>query len=181
MKSKFVAAALLITGIFSGSGSQAQLPHASLYVHALYASALDKSSQNFYNGGFGGVAGLTLGTKATRFVGSIGYTSFSADKNTDSSGPFRNLGNESYIPIKIGVRQNLPLVLNFLYLQGDLGVGFIGYEGNTSNDTRFAFDIGAGAKFGAFEAALVWDSFKEKQPDGWSSWLTIQAGFNIGF
>ena len=98
MKSKFVAAALVITGIFASVRSQAQLPHVSLYVHALYASALDKSSQNFYNNGFGGVAGLTFGTKATRFVGTIGYTSFSADKSIDSSGPFRNLGDETYIP-----------------------------------------------------------------------------------
>jgi hypothetical protein len=175
MKSKFVAAALIITGIFSGLRSQAQLPHVSLYVHALYASALDKSSQKLYNNGFGGVAGLTFGTKATRFVGSIGYSSFTADKGENL------LGNETYIPVKAGVRQNLPLVLSFLYLQGDLGVGFVGNKGNTNNDTRFAFDLGAGAHFGAFEAALVWDNFNEKQPSGWSSWLTIQAGFNIGF
>lgn len=181
MRSKFIAAALIITGIFSGVRSQAQLPHVSLYVHALYASPLDKSSQKFYNSGFGGVTGLTFGTKATRFVGSIGYTSFSADKSVDSSGPFKNLGNETYIPVKAGIRQNLPLVLSFLYLQGDLGVGFVGNKGNTNNDTRFAFDLGAGVHFGAFEAALVWDTFKEKQPAGWSSWLTIQAGFNIGF
>jgi hypothetical protein len=175
MKSKFVAAALVITGIFSSINSGAQLPHISLYVHALYASALDNSSQNLYNNGFGGVAGLTFGTKATRFVGSIGYTSFTADKDKNL------LGNETYIPVKAGIRQNLPLVLSFLYLQGDMGVGFVGNKGNTNSDTRFAFDIGAGAKFGAFETALVWDTFKEKQPPGWSSWLTIQAGFNIGF
>jgi hypothetical protein len=175
MKFKFIAAAFVISGMFLVSKSQAQLPHISLYVHALYASALDKSSKKFYNNGFGGVTGLTFGTKATRFVGSIGYTSFTADNSEN------DFGNETYIPVKAGIRQNLPLVLNFLYVQGDLGVGFVGNKGDTKNDTRFAFDIGAGAKFGAFEAALVWDSFKEKQPPGWSSWITLQAGFNIGF
>ena len=43
-----------------------------------------------------------------------------------------------------------------------------------------AFDFGGGVKLGPFEAAVVWDTFHEKVPEGISSWITFQAGINIG-
>jgi len=176
MKLKFITAALVMTGFFLSKESQAQ--HLAIYGHALYATPLDKSSQNLYKTGVGGVAGITVGENNTRFVASIGYTGFSSEN--DANNP-HNFGDETYVPVKIGIQQHLPLILSFLYLQADAGAGFISYKSNSDNDTRFAFDIGAGAKFGIFEAALVWDSFTEKLPEGWSSWLTIQAGLKFGF
>jgi len=165
--------------IFSKQASaQNQFPHVSLFAHALYANALDKSSQKLYNSGFGGVAGVSYGRNNTYFVGSVGYTSF---PSAFEPGSLENPnGDETYIPIKVGIRQHLPVLLNFIFIQGNAGVGFISYKSAVDNDTRFAFDAGAGVQFGPFEAALVWDSFTEKQPSGWSSWLTIQAGITIG-
>ena len=174
MKSKIIIV-FITAAIFSSYESEAQLPHLSLYVHGLYASALDKSSQLRYKGGIGANAGITLGSKNTRGVVSIGYTDFFS-KNTS---PDHLLGDETYIPVKLGLRQYLPLTLHTFFVQGDLGVGFIGYKNSASTDNRFAADIGAGAHFGAFEGALIWDTFKEK-PNGWSSWVTFQIGFNIG-
>ena len=184
MKKKTMTAACMLAAVLFAkqASAQNQFPHASLYVHALYASALDKSSQHLYNNGFGGVAGVTYGKNNTYFVGSVGYTAFGS---AFPPGDPENLnGDETYIPVKIGIRQHLPAILSFLFIQGDAGVGFISYKSVTANETKFAFDVGAGAQFGPFEAALVWDSFTEKSqkdPSGWSSWLTIQAGFTIGF
>src|ERR1044071_3787790 len=174
MKRKTISVVFILTAIlcYKNVRAQSQFPHTSIYVHALYASALDKSSQNLYNNGFGGVAGVTYGKNNTYFVGSVGYTSF---PSAFEPGSLENPnGDETYIPVKVGIRQHLPVLLNFLFIQGNAGVGFISYKSAVDNDTRFAFDVGAGAQFGPFEAALVWDSFTEKQPSGWSSWLTIQ-------
>ena len=152
----------------------AQLPHGGLYVHALYASPLDKSSKKFYNGGAGAAAGILAGKKTTRFNASVGYLYLLADKSENVS------GSQVYIPFKAGIRQYLPLTLHTLFIQGNAGVGFVSYKNNANNDSRFAFDFGAGIKLTTFEAALLWENFKEKNPSGYSSWLTIQAGFNIG-
>ncbi|MBV9963071.1 MAG: hypothetical protein JO072_12560 [Parafilimonas sp.] len=169
MKKIFVLAAF----VFSLAVCHAQAPHAGIYVHALYAAPLDNSSQKLYNGGAGGVAGILVGKGNTRFNGSIGYSHFFADNSND-------FGDESYVPVKVGIRQYIPLTLHFLYVQGNAGIGFVNHA-NGDNYSPFAFDFGAGVKFTAFEAALIWDNFHEKHPSGISSWLTIQAGINLGF
>ncbi len=175
MKSKVILA-IMLAAIFSANISKAQLPHLSLYVHGLYATALDNSSQDRYKGGLGAVAGVTLGSKNSRAVVSLGYTDFFAKHDS----PDHLLGDETYIPAKIGLRQYLPLTLHTFFVQGNLGAAFIGYKNTSNTNTRFAADIGVGAHFSALEATLAWDTFKEKKPNGWSSWLTFQLGFNIG-
>ena len=153
----------------------------SLYVHGLYGTALDNSSQNRYNGGFGGVTGICYGAKNTYAVGSIGYTSFHAKGTLVTS-------NQSYIPLKVGVRELFPINSSKIFGQADVGVGFISSNVTSasyvvkSSDSRFAFDIGVGARLGkSIEAAVVWDNFKEVKPDGWSSWLTFQLGWALDF
>ena len=180
MKVKIITAALVTITIFTAKQSNAQdFPHAGIYVHALYGTALDKSSKNLYDNGIGATGGFTYGKNDTRFVGSVGYVAFNSalapgDPNFDG------YGDKTYIPVRIGLRQYLPSLLNFLFIQGDAGAGFVSYKSNPANETHFAFDIGAGTQFGPFEAALMWDSFTEKHPDGWSSWLTIQVGIDLG-
>ncbi|HVX27930.1 MAG TPA: hypothetical protein VHB70_16390 [Parafilimonas sp.] len=173
MKSKIVAL-IIILASFSSSVLKAQLPHLSLYVHGLYAAALNTHSADRYSGGLGANAGLTLGSKNTRAVFSLGYTDFFAKHDS----PDHILGDETYIPAKIGLRQYLPMTLHTIFIQGDLGAGFIGYKNTSETKSRFAADIGAGAHFGALEAAITFDAFK--QPDYWSSWVNFQLGFNIG-
>ena len=173
MKKIMITAAL----IFGSVLSQAQpphLPHAAIYVHALYATAIDQSSQLYYNGGAGAVAGILVGEKLTRFCGSIGYDHFFADNSTDHA------GDESYVPVKIGVRQYIPLTMHFLFIQANAGIGFVSNNIMGNSYSPFAFDFGGGVKLGPFEAAVVWDTFHEKVPEGISSWITFQAGINIG-
>ncbi|HEY2727632.1 MAG TPA: hypothetical protein VGI61_10700, partial [Parafilimonas sp.] len=88
------------------------------------------------------------------------------------------LGDETYIPVKIGIRKYLPLTLHTFFLQGDLGAGFTSYKSDANTNKGFAADIGVGAHFSTLEAAVMYDGFH--QPYGWSSWLTFQLGFNIG-
>ncbi|MGI8950411.1 MAG: hypothetical protein ACR2FN_02390 [Chitinophagaceae bacterium] len=145
-----------------------------LYGHGLFATPLDQSSKNRYNYGLGAEAGVGLGMKKTFFVGSIGYTSFNAKGNFV---PFIG-DHESYIPLKIGIRQYLPLKV--IFLDGNLGLGFVNNKQDNST-TRFAFDVGGGVKFAGFEAGINWDNFREITPKGWSSWLAFKAGYRIGF
>src|ERR1700759_2241405 len=150
MKALLVSAVL----IFWVTICKAQAPHAGVYIHALYATPLDNSSQTLYNEGAGGVAGILVGKGTTRFNASIGYSHFFADNSNA-------LGDETYVPVKIGIRQYIPFTLHFLYVQGNMGVGFVNHE-NGDNYSPFAFNFGAGVKFTAFEAALIWDNFHEK-------------------
>ncbi len=173
MKSKIIIA-FITAAIFSAYKSEAQLPHLSLYVHGLYAAALNTHSADRYKGGLGANAGLTLGSKNSRAVFSLGYTNFFSKHDS----PDHLLGDETYIPAKIGLRQYLPMTLHTIFLQGDAGIGFISYKNASERKGRFAADIGAGTHFGAFEAVVSFDAFK--QPNYWSSWANLQLGFNIG-
>jgi len=174
MKAAQVIAVIILLVLFSQRKVNAQLPHIAIYAHALYATPLDNSSEKLYKFGGGGVGGILIGQKNTRFSGSVGYSHFFAEHNTV-------FGDETYIPVKAGIRQYIPLTLHFLYLQANAGIGFVSYKKTDETRSPFAFDFGAGAKFGGFEAALIWDNFHEKDPAGMSSWLTVQAGINLGF
>ncbi len=173
MKSKIIIA-FITAAIFSSYKSEAQLPHLSLYVHGLYASTANNNSIDRYKFGLGANAGLTLGSKNTRAVFSLGYTNLF----TKHDSPEHASGDETYIPVKIGLRQYLPLTLHTFFLQGDLGAGFTSYKNSDNTYKGFAADIGVGAHFSALEAAIMYDGFH--QPYGWSSWITFQLGFNIG-
>jgi hypothetical protein len=158
--------------LFFQHNSSAQ--HLGIYAHALYAAPIDKSSNALYTGGAGGEAGLLVGRKSTRFGASIGYSRFFADDNNVR-------GAKTYVPVKAGVRQYLPLTLNFLFLQADAGLGFVSNANTDTKNSPFAFDFGAGVKFTAFEAMIAWDNFHETDPSGLSSWFTVKAGINLGF
>jgi hypothetical protein len=164
---------LIAVAIFSSYKSEAQLPHLSLYVHGLYASGLNNNAQDYFKFGLGANAGLTLGSKNTRGVVSLGYTNFFAKHDS----PIHE-GDETYIPVKVGIRKYLPLTLHTFFLQGDLGAGFTSFKNDNDTKTGFAADIGVGAHFSALEVAVMYDGFHH--PYGWTSWLTLQLGFNIG-
>jgi len=174
MRFNLLPAVLVLLMCMLFQKANAQLPHASIYAHAVYATPLDKSSQDLYTVGGGGVGGILVGSKSTKFNGSIGYIHFFKEHENP-------LGDETYIPVKVGIRQYIPLTLHFLYVQGNAGLGFVSYKEQGSNYSPFAFDFGAGVKFGGFEGSLIWENFHEKDPEGFSSWLTVRAGFNIGF
>jgi hypothetical protein len=173
MKRMIATAALFFISIISRA-QPPHLPHAAIYIHALYATAMDNSSQQLYNGGAGGVAGILVGEKNTRFNASIGYDHFFADNGKN------HLGDETYVPVKLGIRQYIPLTMHFLFIQGNAGIGFVNNSKVSDSHSSFAFDFGAGVKITAFEAALIWDNFHEKDPAGVSSWLTFQVGINLG-
>ena len=170
MKSKLFAALFISVALCTAYTSNAQLPHASLFVHALYASALDKNSQDAYNGGIGVNGGVTIGTSRTRLVGTIGYTNFFG------AGSVPDL---HYIPLKLGFRKYLPLTLHKVFLQGDLGAGFLSNKDDDNTSTRFAADIGAGVHLAGFDAAVVFDGINT--PHNWSTWVNFELGFNLGF
>lgn len=140
-----------------------------IYGHGLYAMPVDKNFKEGYSSGIGAEAGAALGWNKTFIVGTIGYTSF-FDKDNNPA------GKTSYVPLKAGLRQYV--FLKMIYLHGDLGIGNI--KNDLTTDTRFSGDIGAGVKFGGFEAQLDYDGFTRKDPSGYASWIGIKAGFNIG-
>ena len=173
MKNISTIIALAFCIVFISIQSNAQAPHFSLYIHALYAAPLDSRTGDFYDGGGGGEAGILTGVGSRKFGASIGYSKFIADNNRNV------LGDKNYIPVKINFRQYLPL--NIIFLQADAGLGFVSFQHSDDKQTPFAYDFQAGVKFAAFEAAIGWDSFHAKEEAGWSSWFTVKAGINLGF
>ena len=153
--------------------NKAKAQHAGIFIHAIYAAPAGGISNDFYSNGGGVEGGILAGRKATRFVGSIGYSRFFADDDTNI------YGDKSYIPVKAGLRQYLPL--NFVFLQADAGIGFVSQQHSDDSETPFAYDFQAGVKFSALEAAIGWDTFHAKNLSGWSSWFTVKAGINLGF
>jgi hypothetical protein len=164
---------LLVTGFFFGIVPQVKAQRLIfIYAHGLYANPVDKNFKDNYNSGLGIEGGAAVGWGKTFIVGTVGYTSFfDSDKNTS--------GNISYVPLKIGLRQYI--FSKFVYLHGDLGIAKIKND-LYNNQSRFSGDIGAGVKFTSFEMQLDYDGFTRKSPDvsGYSSWIGIKAGFNLG-
>lgn len=143
-----------------------------LYAHGLYANPLDKNFNNNYNSGIGVEGGAGLGWGKTFLVATIGYSSFSgSDKNT--------YGRVKYVPMKLGLRQYI--FSKMIYLHGDLGIGRIKND-LYNNQSRFSGDFGAGVKFAGFEVQVDYDGFTRNtpEPSGYSSWIALKAGFNLG-
>lgn len=145
----------------------------SIFAHGLYASPVDKNFKGNYNSGLGVEGGVSIGFGKTFLVGTVGYTNFfNSDANKG--------GDLQYIPMKVGVRQYV--FSKLIYLHGDLGIGRIKAE-NYNNESRFSGDIGVGVKLTAFEVQLDYDGFTRRtpEPSGYSSWIGLKAGINLGF
>jgi hypothetical protein len=169
---KFARPMLLCCFFFCISKSVQAQRLVFLFGHALYANPLDKNFNNNYNSGFGVEAGAGIGWGKTFIVGTIGYTTFSnAGKN--------DYGSIKYVPMKIGLRQYL--FSKFVYLHADLGIGRVKND-LYNNQSRFSGDIGAGVKFAGFEVQLDYDGFTRNNAEtpGYSSWIGMKAGFNLG-
>ena len=147
--------------------------HAGIFIHAIYAAPAGGTSNDFYNSGGGAEGGILAGKKSTRFAGSVGYSRFFAEDNTNI------YGDKTYVPVKVGVRQYLPL--NFFFLQADAGISFVSQQHSDDSETPFTYDFQAGVKLTAFEALIGWDTFHANNLSGWSSWFTVKAGINLGF
>ena len=150
-----------------------QAQHAGIFIHAIYAAPAGGISNDFYNDGAGAEGGILAGKKSTRFAGSVGYSRFFAKDNTNI------YGDKTYVPVKVGARQYLPL--NFIFLQADAGISFVSQQHSDDSETPFTYDFQAGVKLTAFEALIGWDTFHANNLSGWSSWFTVKAGINLGF
>ncbi len=168
----FTGICLIISILFSQS-IKAQ-NNLYLIVHGMAGVPMDKSSKNRYSAGAGGETGIQYGKKNTFVAGTVGYASFFSKTATDE---IPDYGNLSYIPVRLGIRHNLA---ELFYIHGDAGVGFVKNKDLENSDQRFSFDVGAGVRLSSFEVELVVDAFKEIDPDGWSSWIGLKAGWRIG-
>ena len=169
---KCIKLLLIFSVFFCASKSTSAQRLVFVYAHALYANPLDKNFNNNYNSGLGIEGGLGIGWGKTFLVATIGYSSFSSsDKNT--------YGSVKYVPMKLGLRQYV--FSKMIYLHGDLGIGRIKND-LYNNQSRFSGDFGAGVKFAGFEVQLDYDGFTRKapEPSGYSSWIGLKAGFNLG-
>jgi len=144
-----------------------------LFAHAVYSSPVDSYFKSGYKFGAGAEAGVGVGLLGkTFFTGTVGYSDFIHSSGNSS-------GNISYIPVKIGIRHYL--FAKILFVHADLGAGFINSTAYSSSSTKFAADIGAGVKLLGLEIIADYDGFTRSDPSsGFSSWIAIKAGFNIG-
>ncbi|MFI5156642.1 MAG: hypothetical protein ACHQEM_10670 [Chitinophagales bacterium] len=144
-----------------------------LFGHVLYAIPADQNFEKNYSSGFGVEGGIGLGTGRTFFVGTVGYSSFSAFETN----PF---GKLSYVPIKVGIRRYL-LVGKLLFINGDAGIGIL--QNGLYHGSRFSGDIGLGVKLGPLEVMAAYDGYVKPSSEGsgYSSWIGIKIGMTFGF
>lgn len=166
-----VILALFFSGVYNMAGAQKLI---FVFAHGTGALPIDKTSDTRYTSGFGAEAGIGVGSKQTFLTASIGYTSFTG-RDTFST--------ENYIPVKIGIREYLPLKI--VFFDADAGLAFVNGSTPTKqtpipSNSRLTADLGAGVKLGGFEVGLNFDVFKEPKPDGWAAWMVFKAGFRIG-
>jgi hypothetical protein len=144
------------------------------FARVLEATPLDASSKKYYNLGFGFDGGGGFGvTPTTYVVASVGYTAFLGKNSTPV---------ESYIPVKVGIRQYFPG--NLLYLEGDGGAGIVTNSVHPKSNAnpsaaRATADIAAGIDIKQVELNVDFNLFKEVPPDGIATWITLKAGWRF--
>jgi len=179
---------LLTNGIKAQSSQRADTvnkeSNSFFYAHALVAFIYDHTSIIKFHSGLGGEIGYGFYSKShvTAYVGSIGYTFFPVRSNASPSNPGVPVQSESYIPIKVGIRERL--INDWLYFNINGGIGIIGNSYNTiqtpdPSSLRPAADFGFGIKKGAFEAGINMDFFTEPKPDGGTGTVVLKAGFRF--
>ncbi len=145
------------------------------FIHAIGAIPVDQSTKDRYSAAFGAEGGFGIGAKTTYFTASLGYLSCSADSV--------GVKTESYIPLKIGIRQYISAA-NVFFGALNIGAGFVSNSVPTKktpspSTTRLAGDIGIGAKLKNFEVGVSFDAFEEPSPDGTSGWVEAKLGWNF--
>ena len=98
----FILAASFIT-------TETKAQHAGIFVHALYAAPTGGVSHDFYNAG-AGVEGGILQVKNYKVCWFYWLSHFFSDNANV-------YGDKTYIPVKAGIRQYLPLCILFFYRQ----------------------------------------------------------------
>lgn len=167
IRSLMVMAILIIAGLYSGVQAQKIF---FAFAHGQYASPVQNSFKADYNYGAGaeGGAGVKVGKK-TFLTGTVGYMVFNS--------PSKDLGNITYIPMKVGVRKYF-LPTNLLFVHTDAGVGQIKDKTTNSTSSRFSADVGGGVKLGPFEMGIAFDGFVRN--GGFASWVGFKAGWRFG-
>lgn len=169
IRTLMVMAILLIAGLYSGVQAQKLF---FAFAHGQYASPVQTSFRNDYNYGAGAEGGVGVKVGKKEFLtGTVGYTVFNS--------PSKELGNITYVPMKIGLRKYF-LPTNLLFVHVDAGVGNIKDKTTNSSYSRFTADAGAGVKLGPFEMGLAYDGFTRKGSSGYASWVAFKAGWRFG-
>jgi hypothetical protein len=143
-----------------------------LFAHGVYSSPVDSYFKHQFNYGWGVEGGAGIGTGRTFLVGTVGYTGF----NSVSASKY---GNTTFVPIKAGLRHYI-LVGKILFLQVDAGLAHV--QNEVIYGSRFTGDLGLGFKFGPFEAIATYDGYARGagETSGYSSWIGIKAGIQLG-
>ncbi len=166
-------AAFGITFISSIKAQNSHIQNSFIFVHVIDGFPVDASTKNTYNSTIGGELGFGVGAANTYFIASAGYLSCEAKDSFQ---------NESYVPLKVGVRQYF--LRKDLFLTLNAGAGFVNNslptkETATPSTIRFAADVGVGTNLKNFEFGIVFDIFNEPKPDGTSGWVEAKLGWNF--
>jgi hypothetical protein len=137
-----------------------------IFGHAEYAQPLGDLKAG-YKIGFGGEVGAGLGVNKTFVTATVGITSFNPVSGNTT-------GRLNVIPYKLGVRRYL--VRKMLFAKADIGMATAKFS-NAGSESKFMGDLGIGVKLTGFEVTGEFNSLG----GGYGSWLSLKAGFNIGF
>lgn len=158
----------LLATIFFATNTHAQIVKPGVMVGGNLQYAKPSGDfRNTHNYGLGAEAFAGVGLGKTFLVGTIGISSFHSTVN--------EVGNITYIPMKLGVRQFL--FGRTLFVNADLGSGKVKVNGNS--DKRFLVGFGAGARFLGVEAQVYFDGWKNQNSTAFSNSMLFKVGTSL--
>jgi len=165
---KKLCIALFITCI-AATVSVAQRPHLLFGANASYNNPKGAFS-NSYKWGVAGEVFAGIGVSKTYLVGTLGTSYFSADKEN-------SYGRLIYNPVKLGVRQFL--VSNKVFINGDVGVGYVKDKSMSNSESKLTRGIGAGARLLGLEGSIYYNGWKALHAPGFSNSVQFKVGWSM--
>jgi hypothetical protein len=172
MKNSLIKAgiAVFILNIFAvPTHAQIKRPHLLVGGNASYYNP-QGSFANTYKFGVGGELFGGIGVGKTYLVATLGTSNFFADKEN----PF---GNLIYKPVKVGVRQFL--FSNKIFVNGDMGVGYVKDKTMSNTQNKFAAGAGVGVRLLGLEGGLYYNGWKALHEPGFSGNVQLKVGWSM--
>jgi hypothetical protein len=164
-------ATFIISMLATSTEAQIKRPHLLLGANASYYNPQSTFANN-YKFGLGGEVFGGIGVGKTYVVGTLATSSFFADKE-------KSYGNLIYKPVKIGIRQFL--LSNKIFVNADMGVGYIKDKTMNNTENKLTGGIGAGVRLLGLEGGVYYNSWKALHEAGSSNSVQLKLGWSMTF
>jgi hypothetical protein len=149
--------------------AQIKRPHVLFGASASYYTPKGAFA-NSYKLGLGGEVFGGIGVGKTYLVATLGAANFFGDKEN-------SYGNLTYKPIKVGIRQFL--FSNKIFVNGEMGVGYVKDKTMTNSENKLTAGFGAGVRFLGLEGGVYYNGWKALHDAGFSNNMQVKVGWSM--